>query len=88
MEIREKELIRETCYSSWACRVPPSHVDRPTPNTLLLGAAFTSRQGILFYKCSWCISVCASNIKIEPVLSVQTVKLYIRGCLPLARRLM
>lgn len=33
-------------------------------------------------------SRCASNIKIEPVLSVQSVRLYIRGCHAAAMRLL
>lgn len=55
----------------------------PPPGLLRLQAkgafCFTSEPGA---------SRCASNIKIEPVLSVQSVRLYIRGCRAAAMRLL
>lgn len=55
----------------------------PPPGLLRLQAkgafCFTSVPGA---------SRCASNIKIEPVLSVQSVRLYIRGCRAAAMRLL
>lgn len=80
--------------SSWASGIPLllfNLAQHKWPNPHLsppLGLLHLQAKGAFCFTSEPCASLCASNIKIEPVLSVQSVKLYIRGCHAAAMRLL
>lgn len=79
---------------SWTSGIPlllliQPHLSRPNPHLFPpLGLLRLQAKGAFCFTSEPGASRCASNIKIEPVLSVQSVRLYIRGCHAAAMRLL